>query len=263
MEMLDVLDRAGENVDIERATTSLNIGLTALYTDDLDTVERICGESRRLFHEAGDGWGEAQALEVLGWASHNRGRYEACLDECSTALTIRRRLGDTRGVAASLMGLGMASMRTGRFEQGRTALQESVAAWRACGDRRSMAGALSQMATLWTWMGEPERGCSYSLEAFTILHDLGLPMWLAVEQCASVSEPYLHSGRYVEAKEMVEAGLTIARHHKIRHGRPAQVWSGWPSWPWHVQTTPMPLTYSRRAFQFSARLSALMSWAMR
>ena len=129
--------------------------------------------------------------------------------------TIRRRLGDTRGVAASLMGLGMASMRTVRFEQGRTALQESVAAWRACGDRRSMAGALSQMAALWTWMGPPERGCSYSLEASTILHDLGLPMWLAVEQCCSVSEPYLHSGRYVEAKEIVEAGLTIARHHKI------------------------------------------------
>ena len=55
VKMLDVLDRAGENVDIERATTSLNVGLTALYTDDLDAVERICGESRRLFHQAGDG----------------------------------------------------------------------------------------------------------------------------------------------------------------------------------------------------------------
>ena len=77
-----------------------------------------------------------------------------------------------------------------------------------------MAGALSQMATLWTWTGEPERGCSYSLEAFSILHDLGMPMWLAVEQCASGSEPYLHSGRYAEANELVNEGLAIAQSQR-------------------------------------------------
>lgn len=214
--MLDALVATGEAVDAERGLVLLEVGINRVYFDDIDVAEQALQESRSAFRTAGDKWGEAKALEVLGFCHHNTGQYATCLDDVHDALAIRRRINDVRGLAYSLMCAGATYARLGQLEKSDKALRESWEHWRACGDPQGLASALSELAALCVLGGKAKEGISYAQETMAILHELGMPMWIAVEQCSDSCDPFLHSGKYAQARRLLTEGLAIARQQDLK-----------------------------------------------
>ena len=206
---LDHLEAIGHRVDRERAAVLLSVGWASLYRDDFVTLDAATAISRDAFHRAGDAWGEAQALELMGWAAHNRARYTDALNHVHAALAIRRRLDDVHGIGWSLAGLGQVLGRTGRLDEARCALEESLEYLRMCRDRRGMSGILAELACVYTWSGDPERGTVYAAESDALVHEFAMPMWIAVEACSALVDPFVHAGRYGAAQAMLEVGAAI------------------------------------------------------
>ena len=217
--LLDQLEAAGHRVDRERAAILLSVGWASLYRDDFATLDVATAMSRDAFRRAGYAWGEAQALELMGWAAHNRARYVEALNYIRPALAIRRRLDDVHGMGWSLAGLGQVLGRIGHLDEARRALEESLAYLRMCGDRRGMSGILAELACVHTWSGDPERGTVYAAESDALVHEFAMPMWIAVEACSALVDPFVHAGRYGPARTMLEAGMAVGE----------QIDSPWPA----------------------------------
>jgi hypothetical protein len=63
--------------------------------------------------------------------------------------------------------------------------------------------------------GDPEQGTVYQAETLSILCDLGMSMWIALELCTYALDIFLHAGRNQILATMLEEGMSIARRHEI------------------------------------------------
>ncbi len=192
-----------------------NRALLALYHDDFESLERSATAGQRCFVELGDGWGEAETLQLLSWSNSNQGRYAAGLAQAEAALALRRELGDTRGLANAFMSVGMINARLGALDCARDALTESLELWRTVGDVRGLSGAFSELGLVAMLSGDAERGTVYHGEALQIIRGLGMEMWLAMDLCSEVVDIYLHAGRFTTAAAMLAEGLPIAEAQNV------------------------------------------------
>lgn len=95
------------------ALGALNLATVALHQDRYAEVQRLSEESRSLYRQVGDHWGEAMALNVAGVAEFNCARYIHAQQLHGAALAIFEALGDTRWVAKVLHNLATSYDLTG------------------------------------------------------------------------------------------------------------------------------------------------------
>jgi serine/threonine protein kinase/tetratricopeptide (TPR) repeat protein len=96
-------------------------------------------ESRRLYEEAGDQAGEAQALHAMAEIPIDQGDLEQAKTLYTQAVEIARRIGDKHGTARELANIGLIYVQQGDFSTGERLYAEALADFREVGDRQSMA----------------------------------------------------------------------------------------------------------------------------
>jgi len=96
-------------------------------------------EARRLYEEAGDQAGEAQALHAMAEIPIDQGDLEQAKTLYTQAVEITRRIGDKRGTARELANIGLIYVQQGDFSTGERLYVEAFEDFREVGDRQSMA----------------------------------------------------------------------------------------------------------------------------
>ncbi len=208
--LLDDLNLANTDIRAERAFVLLEVGrLTG--EQDYPTAHAAYEQSRTLFHELGDRWGEAAALFGLG---------VGCLDFLSDndlaqqyldqSLSLRRALDDRLGVLETLARVSDLARNRGQVAESERLAREIYEVSTVLGNRRTIALAASNLGSALYWSTKYEEANRLLQESAAIYTDLGdsanLPQ---VYQRLGVSEAFL--GRFADAHATFERGLSIAQ----------------------------------------------------
>jgi tetratricopeptide (TPR) repeat protein len=100
--------------------------------DDWLAVLAVSRDSARQLNDKGH---EAAALNNLGVALREVGRFEEAVSACQDAAAIFRETGDRHSEGLALVGLGLVLAEVRRFEEAISAHQDAVAIFRETGDR--------------------------------------------------------------------------------------------------------------------------------
>jgi CHAT domain-containing protein/Tfp pilus assembly protein PilF len=99
----------------------------------------------RLFENAGDASGAADALHGLAEARHRLDENRDALGLYGRALSLRERTGDVPGQAAALNGIGEAHTDLGEIEEALATYRRALDLWESAGDPRGAIEALSNI----------------------------------------------------------------------------------------------------------------------
>ncbi|MEV4011432.1 BTAD domain-containing putative transcriptional regulator [Nonomuraea angiospora] len=140
---------------LELARITLRLGLVQARPAE---AEQAFVRALRVFEEAGDRRGRADALRALGALRRDEGR----LNE---SLSAYQDLGDPRGEAEALLDLGRLHLGGGRLAEARGCVERRLRINRRLGDRLPEAGALLVLAELARAEGAPEAAAGSAREA--------------------------------------------------------------------------------------------------
>jgi tetratricopeptide (TPR) repeat protein len=115
-------------------------------------------EARALWENAGDRYGAANALNLVGSVLWNRGDLEGALKRYEKSLAIRREIGDRRGEGGSLNNLALVQLEQGDPSGALERYEQALAIRREIGDRRGEANVLSNMANVFIQQGDLSAG---------------------------------------------------------------------------------------------------------
>jgi tetratricopeptide (TPR) repeat protein len=102
-------------------------------------------DAAAIYREIGERHGEAKALNNLGAALGELGRFEETIAALHKAAAIFGETGDRHGEGRAKARLGLALGDTGRFEEAITASQEAAAIFRKTGDQDRENAALGNV----------------------------------------------------------------------------------------------------------------------
>lgn len=93
------------------------VGLAQLATvaEDPQAAKRLLDEALNAARRSGNGAGEADALNELGWMASAGGDQRRAAVHYRQSLTLQADIGDPAAIATSLQGLASTAIRTGRF----------------------------------------------------------------------------------------------------------------------------------------------------
>jgi len=149
----------------ERAEAHLVLGNVALDEGDLPQAQNHYERALRLYEEAEEEGGQAQALNNLGIVFYYLGAYEEARARYERALELNRRRNDPREMGKVLNNLGDVYGLLGEWDEAQRCLEESVRLRREVGDRRGELITLTNLGELYVRRGEPEQALEPFKEA--------------------------------------------------------------------------------------------------
>ena len=108
-------------------------------------ARRACQESLELYRAAGDRYGMAVALNILGRAAYQRAEYDEAQRQCQESLELARALGNRWSLAFSLEHLGQIALAQLDYRRAGPLFTESLAIRRDMGDQRGIGLALDHL----------------------------------------------------------------------------------------------------------------------
>jgi CHAT domain-containing protein len=126
-----------------------------------------------LWHEAGDGRGEAEALYLLGLACDQGGEKKEAIDHLSGALALQRVLADMAPAANTLADRGAVYDDIGHPEEALADLDTALAQFRRLADSRGEARTLSNLASAHDKQGDRPRAQKEYSAALELCRSLG------------------------------------------------------------------------------------------
>ncbi|MET7329359.1 BTAD domain-containing putative transcriptional regulator [Nonomuraea sp. NPDC005650] len=148
---------------LELARITLRLGLVQTRPAE---AEQAFVRALRVFEEAGDRRGRADALRALGASRRDEGR----LNE---SLSAYQELGDPRGEAEALLDLGRLHLGEGRLAEARDRVERRLRINRRLGDRLPEAGALLVLAEIARAEGAPGVAAGSAREALETFGSYG------------------------------------------------------------------------------------------
>ncbi len=145
----------------------------------------------------------------------------------ATALTLARELNDAAAEAKILWNLMLLESRQGtNYTGGIDYGEKSIAIAREHSLREQLAYTLNDLAGMYAFTGEPERGKQYNREARALWREFGNQPMLA-DNLNVASMMNLLAGEYLAATKTVKESLAISRAIGNEWGEAfAQMWSG-------------------------------------
>jgi predicted ATPase/DNA-binding SARP family transcriptional activator len=213
---LEELELAGQDSRPERAVALLEMGWIA-YGSNREEARRLFEQSLALYHELGDQWGTANALDGLAGVARSLGPYDEAKQLDKESLAIRQALGDQRGVADSLMMLAMTALAQGQLEEAERLVREGFVICQRMGDRVGIADGLIYLGGTLLVSGKYGEAHSLLEESVAIHNDLGSRSDLAYSK-SILGAARMHLGQYEGARVCVQMGLTLSREAGYRFG---------------------------------------------
>jgi predicted ATPase len=199
-----------------RALVLCQLGVVLQYSDR-DRANRLYEQSVALYRSIGDRWGEATALQYLGWLTSDLGRFRMAQALLRASLRLRRRLGDRRGIASVLRLLGVTAICRGRLGQGRRLIRESAAIYREMGDRAGICDGLREQGFALLLSGKLVEARTLLRKSMALADDLG-HRWQLAEANLISGFALVLSGEYREAHDAGQRGLLLSREIGYQRG---------------------------------------------
>jgi ATP/maltotriose-dependent transcriptional regulator MalT len=199
-----------------RAKALQAAGSLAVYLDDTERAEMLCGESLRLCRELGDRAGIAFSLYQLGCLGSATGNPTMARIHTEEALELFREEGDESGIAWSLYNLGWFVSDQGEYDRARALFEKSLAMHMALEDKRGIASSLMRLARiLLVSQGDPEVAYLRLQEGLALFRELGDIVHIA--QCLSLSgQLVLTQGDTATSRSLFEESLRLSREIGIQ-----------------------------------------------
>jgi len=189
-----------------RAKLLYETGAAAYDQGEYDRAGLLAEESRRLYDEAGDRAGTAQALNVLGMIAIDRAEYDRATLLYEQSLTLQRGLGRQRDVAVALCNLGNVALRQGDYRRAEAMHGESLALFRALGETRGVVFVLGNLGVVVRALGDSARARALHEEALALARGLG-DRRSAGAALSNLGQLAHDAGDYQRAMEECQAGL--------------------------------------------------------
>jgi predicted ATPase/DNA-binding CsgD family transcriptional regulator len=183
----------------------------AVYIDDTEQAEILCGESLRLCRELGDKAGMAFSLFYLGMLENTMGNLTAARMHTQEALALDREVGDKGGVAWSLNNLADFASYQGEYARAQALIEESLTMHRELGNKRGIASSLQHLAqVLFLSQGDPVLAHSRLQEGHALFRELGDKGNMT--HCLSLSGRLaLSQGDTTAGRSLLEESLRLSR----------------------------------------------------
>lgn len=215
------LERAlggGKAAAAVRAKALLVAGELTYMQGAYDRTEALCRESIVLFQAAGDCYGKARNLTLLGCMERSRGDYKAAYPLQEESLALYRKLEDPRGIIDSLILLASILTYQGNYARASTLIEEGLAKARAYGDNDATGEALNVAATIVYLQGNYD--CARGLvEESLALHDALKDCRGRAYDLSFLAQILLRSEcDHAAAREMIEEALALFKDLGDRRG---------------------------------------------
>jgi predicted ATPase/DNA-binding SARP family transcriptional activator len=207
-ENLRLMLSTGRQLSPVRARALVEEGFLAFFQCDYDDALMRTEEALELYRRAGDRWGIAYTLAVLGLAAWKLGdgaRAKASFDE---SLGSFRVLDDGWGVATALGCLGFVAVGDGLVEEAERAYDESLAWFRDHGNDSGVALALSSMGGLAAQRGDLDRGEEWARESLGLTQEVG-DRWGTARALSSLARIAMLRGRDRDAADLYIRALCM------------------------------------------------------
>jgi CHAT domain-containing protein/tetratricopeptide (TPR) repeat protein len=167
--------------------------------------------------EEGDRFRVGRALNNIGEAFRNLGRYSEALKAYEQALAIAQEVGDQKGEGIALNNTGLVFGNQGRYAEAQKTLQQALLIRREVEDRAGEGDTFNNIGIVYHYQGR----YSEALEAY------GQALAIAGEvedrdkegnALNNIGEVYRMQGRYGEALDALQQALAIAQAIKDRAG---------------------------------------------
>lgn len=149
------------------------LGVLCHLARDFDSASACHAEALRLWTEAGDQAGMAQALLDMGWQAFDEVRLDEarqCLDK---SLALAEDIGDERLIAGALLFGATVDIESHRSAGVSAPLERSLAIWRKLGDTGSQASTIAALAGAYQRQGNYERAKPLLAEAARLNTQIG------------------------------------------------------------------------------------------
>lgn len=166
------LARSGGYLRIQ-AEAQRGIALARVLQGDAAGVGGLLEECLAIAHEAGDEFGEAATLILMGIAASYLGSGRGQHDYYERALELGRRLGFASVVQIASFNLGDAHLSAGELERSEACLRESLEYARRAGGRRQVTMCLANLAAIALARGDVAGSRRLVDEAYAIARGLG------------------------------------------------------------------------------------------
>jgi len=172
---LDVLRFAEDLASTEGAGPDVEAGLALAHADlavqlnALAEAERLYVRAERLFQEAGNSEGEAEAHHGRGVLLLTRDDYPGAEAMFEAALMVQQAAGDQRAAGVTRLALGQAAWARGDTALARQRLTQAATDLERAGDPVSRAAALGELAGLEVERGLPAAAEARYREALTVI----------------------------------------------------------------------------------------------
>jgi tetratricopeptide (TPR) repeat protein len=160
--------------------------------------------------QAGDRFGEADALSTLGVLQRENGSYPAAAASLARALALYRDIGDHPGQADALNELGFLRVLTGDYRAATASHQQALLLARGTGDRRAEAHAVSNLGLVQQLTGDHPAAAASQQQALAVFGDLGNLLGQA-EALNRLGELSLRTSATAQARDQHSRALAIAR----------------------------------------------------
>jgi eukaryotic-like serine/threonine-protein kinase len=167
-------------------------------------------EARRIYHEAGDPSGEAQALHSMAEVPINQGDLEQAKTLYEQALEIVRNVGDKRATARELGNIGLIYAQQGDFATGEKVYAEALANYRQVGDRHGMSVVTGNMGDLRYAEGRLGDALAEYRDALVLAREVGHQASEAID-LQLIGDVLADQGDLTGAMQMYQQASTIQR----------------------------------------------------
>jgi DNA-binding CsgD family transcriptional regulator/tetratricopeptide (TPR) repeat protein len=164
---------------VTRARALLGGGQLAVNLSQFEPATRYLAECLRLYRDAGDRFGEARALDVIGSAAKDQFAYQEAYASHEAGLSIMRNLGDRWGIASVLGSLARTSVEAGDYPQAVAWGTESAALRRELGDIGGLATALGDIGQGLYYQGQYARAAEFVTQSLALYRRLNMPVGTA------------------------------------------------------------------------------------
>jgi predicted ATPase len=154
------------------ATTLRLLGLVRVGQGDPAAARPLLDESRVLFQEIGDLWGEAMSLYRLGLAASEM-RAPSALASYERSLALFERVQDPLGMSVVLNALAVAAVAEGNDARALAVIDRGLTLARASSERWDLARLLLNAGTLWLRQGDDGRARDLFAESLSLWRDIG------------------------------------------------------------------------------------------
>ncbi len=136
-------------------------------------------QALELYRDLGDEAGQANALDVLGFLHYKAGDYPYATACGRQALELYRDLGHRRGQAQTIWGLALVQHDTGDYRASAASHQQALELYRDLGDQYSQLGTLVTLGHVQTQTGDYQAAATTARQAQTLARDIGDRYWQA------------------------------------------------------------------------------------